>query len=552
SISPFSMDQTMMARSNTQLISASLLQIYHDVLEHNLSCWVTEATCPYSADVTTPEWGPYWSNRVYRRTVKLDQMAQSTRMIQLARSQDRAATRALHLSIMAFATQWAQGSRRQRQQYLSVGEEGEVMEGGEINEEFDRNLQRHFWDLAQRALQEVSDLESYRVVCAELVFGLTQKPWNEELAEETMTTAAAGTATTAEDAMTQVNNIISSEGPPMYMERAARKMHALKYRYDSIRRRGGQAATVALDTEDTDTIGLLYWLTVMFDTVSSSMNERPVVVSDDDCHMDESSGPWKIDMFADVDNGGNNSSTTTTNNGTNGIKNDDFLHWPCSYEAAAEAVVKSAPVKILLFRHVSYLQNLLRKGIGGRGGQQQQQQMREVINSAMSVYRYWNSTYGAFFRELVHNFELVPPRIQGWFFCISAHWHLAALMLADLLLEAGSLVEEDWADVACTIRTCSVRELSDLARVATGGGGGGGGGSHPRLNNLHHAVSEGTILTEPWTMILIRAFSKAVVLGRAGEAMYSTTTNSDVGYCIRALWLLGKKSDMARKAAEVL
>lgn len=186
SLSPFSIDQAMMARSNNQLISTNLLQIYHDVIEHNLSCWLTEVTCPYktqqrwSPETTATlqrEWGPSWSNRIYRRTVKLDRVAQSTRMIQLARSEDSAAQKALHLAIMAFATQWAQGSRRQRQRY---SDDLTADLAAEMSDEFDRNLQRHFWDQAQRALQDVSDLESYRVVCAELIFGLTQKPWEND------------------------------------------------------------------------------------------------------------------------------------------------------------------------------------------------------------------------------------------------------------------------------------------------------------------------------------------------------------------------------------
>lgn len=577
SLSPFSIDQTMMARSNNQLISTNLLQIYHDVLEHNLSCWLTEVTCPYkpqrrSTDLATNanlqrEWGPSWSNRIYRRTIKLDRVAQSTRMIQMARCEDQAAQRALHLSIMAFATQWAQGSRRQRRRYADgrdVADDLAEELASEMSEEFDRNLQRHFWDQAQRALQEVSDLESYRVVCAELIFGLTQKPWANDdhpsVIDPAMFSRRGGSHIKT-SAMAQINAIISKEGPPTYMERAARKMHALKYKYDSSRRglstTGNRSNEPSMSVEDNATIGLLYWLTVMFDTVSSSMNERPVVVSDEDCQHtsvqevpepdETSSGRWKVDVFIQ----------------DNLSQPGQFLHWPCSYETAAEAVTKSAPVKVLLFRHVSYLQNILRKG--GRG-----QKVEEIIRSTTSVYRYWNMTYGSFFRELVQRFESVPPRIQGWFVCISAHWHLAALMLADLIEfvdEHGIGVDVDVQSrassrMASRIRESSVRELSDLASVATPPEE---TNTPPQLPEFHHAVNEGTILTEPWTMILIRAFSKAsvILLGEADESLrYArrtlghsedfTDSLERAEECIKALWLLGKKSDMARKIAEVL
>ncbi|KAF7552925.1 hypothetical protein G7Z17_g3990 [Cylindrodendrum hubeiense] len=351
-------------------------------------------------------------------------------------------------------------------------------------------------------------------------------------------------------------------------------MHALKYRYDSVRRgldsstngHGKKTAnTVSISSEDKSTIGLLYWLAVMFDTVSSSMNERPLVVADEECQhsspqeeppaageQDEtSSGRWKIDVFIqdDLEAPG------------------ELLHWPCSYEAAAEAVTKSAPVKVLLFRHVSYLQNILRKG--GRG-----QKVEEIIRSTTSVYRYWNMTYGSFFRELVQNFDAVPPRIQSWFVCISAHWHLAALMLADLVefvdgnnLGTGTVVRSRVnSKMASRIRESSVRELSDLASVATPPNEESGNIPGPQLPDFHHAVNEGTILTEPWTMILIRAFSKAsvILLGEADESLrYGRATlghNNEefreslerAEECIKGLWLLGKKSDMARKIAEVL
>ncbi|KAK7417607.1 hypothetical protein QQX98_004428 [Neonectria punicea] len=588
-LSPFSIDQTMMARSNNQLISTNLLQIYHDVFEHNLSCWLTEVTCPYKTQRWRPdvastaalkrEWGPFWSNRIYRRTIKLDRVAKSTNMIQLARSEDQAAIRALHLTIMAFATQWAQGSRRQRQRYSPAVDDNPLEDiAEEMAEEFDRNLQRHFWEQAQRALQDVSDLESYRVVCAELIFGLTQKPWSNDdspgMIDPAMLSSSHGIRDVKTAVLSQLNGIMSKEGPPIYMERAARKMHSLKYRYDAVRRGldlsttgNGKKAVggLTLNSEDRSTVDLLYWLAVMFDTVSSSMNERPLVVADEDCQhsspqedpsvageMDEtSSGRWKIDVFIQ----------------DNLEAPGEFFHYPCSYEAAAEAVTKSAPVKVLLFRHVSYLQNILRKG--GRG-----QKVEEIIRSTTSVYRYWNMTYGSFFRELVQHFHSVPPRIQSWFVCISAHWHLAALMLADLVefVDESSLGIEAMVQsrvnskMACRIRETSVRELSDLASVATPPSEEPGNFAAPQLPDFHHAVNEGTILTEPWTMILIRAFSKAsvILLGEADESLrYGRATlghnNEDfkeslgrAEECIKGLWLLGKKSDMARKIAEVL
>lgn len=116
------------------------------------------------------------------------------------------------------------------------------------------------------------------------------------------------------------------------------------------------------------------------------------------------------------------------------------------------------------------------------------------------------------------------------------------------------------------IREASSRELSDLAQVSTPPDEDIGIAVTPQLSHFHHAVNEATILTEPWTMILIRAFSKAAVLllSEANELLQfglTTSGGNSHGFqetlsraegCTKGLWLLGKKSDMARKVADTL
>lgn len=578
SLSPFSIDQQMITRSNNQMTSANLLRIYHDVLEHNLSCWLSEVTCPYQKGPTNtanavPEWGPSWTNRIYQRTVKLDRIAQSHKILQLTRSEDQAASKALNLVIMAFATQWAQGSHRHRERYPANSPFNQVDDiADRIAEEFDRTLQQQVWDQAQCALQEVADLESYRVACAELIFGLTQKPWDMHDHSSGPERHESNPERVSGSVLSQIGDIIRKEGPPIYMERAARKMHALKYHCDTLERGLAKPFTseqkaahgiAAMSAEDRSTIGLLYWLAIMFDTISSSMNERPVVVLDEDCQYELKDEPkqtrgleisvvrksWDLGVFIQS----NNEEVHST-------------HWPCSYEVAAEDVTKSAPIKVLLYRHISYLQNALRKGVD-------KSQIEEIIRSTTSLYKYWNKTHGAFFRELTQDYNAIPQRIQGWFVCISAHWHLASLMFADLLdfVDEKDFGIEDMANsrqesrMAGRIREDSANELSDLARVATPPTKDNGIGS-PQMPDFHQAVNEATILTEPWTMILIRAFTKACVIflgeaddflrhGRAALGHNSHDWERNIRraeHCTKGLWLLGKKSDMARKLAETL
>ncbi|RFU81098.1 hypothetical protein TARUN_1107 [Trichoderma arundinaceum] len=519
--------------------------------------------------------------RIYSRAIQLDRQGISANRIRLTRGEDAAATKALHLVIMAFATQWAQGSYRQREIYSTAFASPNAQSPHNIAdglaEEFDRNLQHQIWAQAKRALQDVEELESYRVILAELIFGLTQKAWanddDNDVDSDNMKIHSNGFDLKTK-VLSRLNAIISKDGPPIYMERAARKVQTLQARYNAARRgleplMGNYIKTSTatrhsaffLGNEHRKTAGLLYWFAVMFDTVSSSMNERPVVVPDEDIPYnsendsndstsDQSEDPpmnerWDMRAFIHDD-----------------VKNPAYSPtWPCPYEDAAKAVTKSAPVKVLLFRHLSYLQGILRKGARGR-------KVEEIICSTISLYRYWNKTYGSFFREMMLDIYSIPARIRSWFFCISCHWNLAALMIADLI----EFVDENNLGVdtetyirvsgrtAWRIRDAGVKELSQLASIAIPCNG------LQDASNFHHAVNEGTILTEPWTMILIRAFSmaSAILLGEADD--YLRHGAAELGYtsgefeetlervlnCIKALWHLGKKSDMARKAAEFL
>lgn len=585
SVSPFALAETMASRSNNQFISSGLLKIYHDVLENNLTCWLTEATCPYkSIDeakageitlVSKQEWGPEWSNRIYGRTIELDRVALANRMISVSHNEDQAASRAFNLAIMAFAAQWAQGSKRQRETYESHRDSSFDPTG---TAEFDRKMQRQLWEEAKAALQEVSDVESFKVAAAEIIFALTQKPLTAEPEHTGLFSNIDGDDLKSR-IMAKLAALISAEGPPVYMERAARKMHALKARFDSscqkcgsTTHRSGKKSTckgTLITSENRATIDLLYWLAVMFDTISSSMNDRPVVVSDEESrhapyfgHLPKHEqqfetepgavpGRWSVELFIQ-----------------DSVREPKRIPvWPCSYEEAADAVIKSAPIKVLLFRQISYLQGVIRKGLQGK-------LVEDQVTTAISVFHYWELTYGAFFRALVNNIASVPFRIQSWFATIAAHWHLAALMLGDLLdyIDDNELGTESWMQrrkdegVAESIRNKTIKDLADIAKISTPRAEEPDKTTASHQERLHHAVNGCVILTEPWTVILIRAFSmaSAILLGEAEKLIKASNGNLEAAgedlvdklsmteECIKALWHLGKKSDLSRRSAEIL
>ncbi|OAA63296.1 c6 zinc finger domain containing protein [Niveomyces insectorum RCEF 264] len=696
SFSPSHAEYLMVTRVNNQSISENLLQIYHDVLEHNFTCWMAEETCPYNVWARPPpmqktparreqqplaaalegrrrwtpkphykqQFGPHWSNRIYRRVINLDRAAQAAGILRLTPAQNQASQKAFHLVIMAFATQWAQGSQRQRESYAS----GFTHQA--TTEEFDRSIQRALWQQARQALHDCADIESYRVVCAEVIFGMTQRPWEEDefadlsvffnnlgrpafQSEDGDSTARQAAAhfgkRPRELILSKLNEILEKDGPPTFFERAARRIHTLKVDFDNHElgllgsKRGGEpdvqrpnsdapgTAPSSLSPEEGQTVGLLFWLAVMFDTISSSLTERPVVLADEESQHEAAEHDRMFPQENDVASfrAMSRSSATAANSHDDNDNDDDddddddddndrslgssnrqithvpgsgpparrshdstrwridlfiqddperaaakvHYRWPCSYDEAARVLTRSAPVKILLFRHVFYLQNTLRKPYLHRG-----QPVEETIYNALLVYRYWNTTYDPFYRDLVVQYAAVPARLRGWFVCIGAHWHLAALLLADaieLIDEYGvgrgdGRAQRASANTVAHIRAASAAQLADLARVATplgvatgalGVTGAADAAAAPQMPDFHFAVREGTVLTEPWTKLLIRAFSKAALLHlqdldtlRPQQPTRDAYRNSmrQCEECIQALWYLGKKSDMARNVAALL
>ena len=571
-ISPFNADHGVMTTMNNTLITDSLLGIYHDVLENNLACWLAEDTCPYKGK-TSQQFqaliptavmpsnrlrqvcGATWSNNIYSRVVQLDRVAQRTGQLTLTRGENRAASKALSLAIMAFATQWSQGIQG-GSDYVSSRLDM-FGQNGLAQPNFEENVQQSTWEQARQALQECSDLESYRVVYAELIFGLVQKPTKPR---RRISQGHHGYVVSFAERKREVMKMLAIQNQPVFVERATRKVHSMKFRLDAAETGFSMfgEAPAKLLAEDRSTIGLLYWFAVMLDTVSSSISEKPVALADEDCQHealerdDHNTGTpinrrWEARLFVqdDLD------------------KPSLSLRWPCSYHDAAEGVARSAPVKVLLFRYISYLQNTLRKRESAKA-------IEDVISGALLLYRYWNSTYGAFFRGLIRDYNTIPPRIKSWFVCILVPWNLGALMLADLIefvdnnnmgFEQSSLsrIAEDLTTV---MRKLSADELSDIARVTTPVQHSSGSGQLP---DLHFAVNQGSLLTEPWTILLVNAFAKASLyhleILNGLETQPSLLSEADgetirdaiqrIDNCAKCLWFLGRKTSVAGDIAAV-
>jgi hypothetical protein len=175
--SPVSLPERLAKSANHTYLRESLMKIYHDSMENALSCWLNERTCPYRLKAVAneahtgdealrlqQEWGPDWSNRVFRRVFSLDQRAGKIRDRPLSKTEETAASKALYLVIMAFATQWAQSSKRSREKH-PAGMAGAASKPdadrklGPDQTEFDRTIQEAYWREARRALLDCADIE---------------------------------------------------------------------------------------------------------------------------------------------------------------------------------------------------------------------------------------------------------------------------------------------------------------------------------------------------------------------------------------------------------
>lgn len=598
-LSPASLD-TFLSSTNNAFLTESLLKIYHDSFENALSCWLTERTCPYSrgSEVSLAcNKGPDW-NRIYHRVFRLDRLSAPIRGRRLTVSEDRAASRALNLAIFSFATQWAQSSDRSKANYPfrsdDCGEPRHIFTGNSEAQlackDFDRTLQISAWHEARMALRDAVEIESFRVVLAQIVFSLTQKPTDPDGVDtnsgrvygehEPISSVQASTPRSLDedvdecgDLLAKLDLTIEGEGPPVHLEQGLRLIHALRskvamagtFQPPSVRtKKGGRPSEDSFNPGDRVTVDLLFWLGIMFDTLSSAMHKRPLVVSDEDSDIftaksestqtPASRNDSVIDLSINPTPASEGIWESNLYINQNPRTNRTPIRWPCTQEQAAALLCDAAPVKVLLFRKVTRIQTLLSRNIRG-------EKIERALAAALEVYRHWETLYAPFIRDCIDNHDDLSPRIQSWYVCLTGHWHLATLLLADLIQIidtsdfgiASRSQQRTAANFLQLFRLKNCRDLSDIAWRACPRED----ASFAKSSDFHFAVNQGALLTEPWTVVLIRAFAKAGVVLLDSESEVAGPEAQNDAFeraesCVKALWYLGRKSDMALEAARIL
>ncbi|KAL4926782.1 Zn(II)2Cys6 transcription factor domain-containing protein [Aspergillus undulatus] len=505
-------------------MSRNLIRIYHDSMENALSCWLTEHNCPYTDPISyvlpskqAKEWGPSWSNRMCLRVCRLDRVSSSLRGRALSAEEDKAAARALHLAIVAFASQWTQHA--QSGTALSVPEDITLDE---------RSIRKNTWNEARHVLQHSTGIPSFRVIFANIIFSLTQAP----LDTRNNTTSL------------RLSQLLDNDGAPVFLETANRQLYTFRHKFARLqreappsvaelsRRRGSTASTlteilemppmpptetsisqvdpILANQDHQSTLSLLFWLGIMFDTLSSAMYQRPLVVSDEDSQIATAS-PLPLDSELE-------------------------------YEA---------PINLDCFEIPQQRTN-------------HPNRIEQSIQRALGVYNHWTSTYQPFMLDCVNNHGQLPSRLQSWYVILDGHWHLAAMLLADVLedIDRSGLGTDNGrqarrsTDLISTLKIENALAVGSLARSSL---------HDPNSISLHRhfhdSLNEVAFLVEPWTVVLIHSFAKAAYISLGyvdiydipvstgettqGNCEYLGAFAQNCNFCIRALQYLGRKSDMA-------
>lgn len=605
-------DMLLGERSSRGFVTNGLLRIYNDSMENALSCWLTEHNCPYilqkhkpsvlSAGRANREWGSSWGNRMYNRVIQLDRAYNSIRIRALTAEEERTASKALNMAVVAFASQWAQagdrGSRARPTDYnFSTDEFPE-------SNYFERSMQEGLWHQTSQILHRAAGIDSFRVVFAMIIFSLTQRPLD-------ISRPFPYSVSQLKAKYEYFKSIIQDDEAPIFLELALRQMmaqrRALERAEQAMPRTADGEFQDPLRQEDRDTFNLLYWLGVIFDTLSATISQRTVVVDDEDCELprQESRKPaqptppavatsastsWPVipnmfntqfhpvppDATIEVPTVDSEASKNPEDNKVWGnlfMRNPDSqadpeaTRWPCSYTLAASTLSSAAPVKVLLYRRVSQIQTLVSRRASAY-------KIESAINAAFQVYTHWSRTYAPFISDCITHHATLPTRIQSWYILLAGHWHLGIFLLSDLLhaidSAALSLPNERAcrlaANLVATLRRQNAVAVADLSlasihsatqseeEFAAAAAAAAGG----VRSEFHFALGEAALLTEPWTVVFVRSLCKAgYILVSIAASTDSTReereqAQSRCGDCIEGLWLLGRKSDMAFLAARCL
>ncbi|KAJ6006490.1 hypothetical protein N7451_004434 [Penicillium sp. IBT 35674x] len=616
--------------TNKSLISASLLRIYCDSVENALSCWVSESNCPYQKvkrkerELSHPGLNRKVEMRgklsIYARVCRLDDLFVPFHRQPMTKAESFKASRALNAAILAFASQWSHASSTKTSFDGGHGVAGQSLNTSTTIDAFaapfECLIQQSLWHESRRSLLACENMDSFKVIFAQMIFSMTQRPLDLEERERMLESQTRsqdlvlghckaqypGTAAdfnTAELHSTGFNpeniscfedrNLAQADvgkkwdGLTTYLETALRHLASWRRRtaaqgFSQAHPASSAQSAQMPHTVDLQSFDMIFWLGVMCDTTLSALTQRPLVIAEHDCELPQSTSDQALPLSQITCAQMSSACRTGNVNGAgSALKlwgsyllspqslNGDQARWPCSTEDASAILQEAIPIKVLLFRRVARLQTLKNSWTG-------QNDIEDSISAILSVYQHWTVAYGQFMRDCLADHENLPAKVQSWYIILAGHWHLGCLLAANCIeqIDNASLSENlrrslrRSSGLVMELKKENAIAISDLAQVSCSSG--------PQAfrdnAEFHSALSENALLTEPWTVVLIQALEEACgifltwlscqrhIANEQHEWVYNNTNYSDLrsraSSCINALKLLVRKSDTAGLVAATL
>ncbi|OAP54570.1 hypothetical protein AYL99_11018 [Fonsecaea erecta] len=370
-----------------------------------------------------------------------------------------------------------------------------------------------FWAKAKAAIDNSPDILSFQVILANFILGMIQTPAPEH--DESFAAEAPSAISFPRQDSRKVGNRFIRRGISDLFQ-LARQVRDLPA--------GGMAATAV----GQHYLRSFFSLGLVLDTISSAVDDRPVLIHDEDCATilgEQTQGPpagqpsglWQLHRLQTKQ-----VKVVKTPDGRQPID--------CHFRLLEEG----APVTILLFRKVTQLQALLFR-------QRPQLELEAAVLEAIDVYNHGNERCGGWSSDPLSICDSSGTINLG------IRWHLASLLLAAVierieLVMAPSTLSKQVRMTLWNMRMKAVFILSGLADLSTAGTD-----AEQSTVLVAEKVAE-AFLDDPWIQVLVSAMLQASKMSETwrkdGETirtphMTETLSPSEISCldCIRRLGL---------------
>ena len=429
------------------LIICLLLQGYRGIFESSFWFLASERNCPYQDETTTH---PLLYDEAFHPRSHLESMVRDldSRGF-LSSSEKKSARRALNMAILAFTSQWLVDTSPR---------------GGRFDTGY-QVIRTALWHHAITQIQNCTGMSSFQAMLATIILALTHPP--PEAAEKINLSTA---------------------------KRAITKLFELKE---------GLNLT---SSDDHQSINILFWFGLVFDTISSASKICTLAIPDENCmilHRGQKSELWRLSTFQARRR--DHSQTKIS-----------LLH--------EEAV----PISILLIRKSIHLREQIDLGSPPA-------ELERCISECLSIHDYWFKAYHGIMDHYLCFPSSYPWRLLSWLVCLRIRWSWSCLILVEIIRNAdGSGRTTDFGRMNRVYTTREIGKqnaelISDVARASVTPG--------PKATLIGFGL-----LNDPWTGLFIEAMKLALKFLSPGSGTDDGSLDERRQSCEDCISLLASRS----------